>query len=103
MNSKSKHGKNSGKSFSASSKNKGSAPKDKKSLFNDDYEDDDDWGQDEEDEFDSDADLFNEAPKVKKQSGKRRNTGDDDFNFEDDLNGLGFLDDSYYDDEDDLY
>ncbi len=102
MNSKSKHGKNGGKGFSASSKDKSSAPKSNKRLFNDDYDDEDDWGQD-DDEFDADADLFNEAPKVKKQSGKRRTTGEDDFNFEDDLNGLGFLDDAYYDDEDDLY
>lgn len=102
MNSKSEHGKKGGKKTSASSKSKSAAPEDKKDLFDGAFEEDDNWGQFEEDEFGSDADLFDETPKVKKQSGKKKNT-DDDFDFEDDMGGLDFLDDSYYDDDDDLY
>ena len=100
MNSKFEKGKKGGKQSTASSK-KNAAPKDKEGIFDESF--DNDWEQYDADAFEDDAELFDDAPKIKKNPSRGKHTGDDDFDFEDDLPGLSFLDESYYDDDDDLY
>lgn len=102
MNSKSEQGKNGSKKSTAASKRKTTAPKSKTDLFDDSFEEDG-WEQSDADEFGFDASLSDEPQKIKKRSGNKKDNDDLDFNFEDDFRGLGFLDDSFYDDEDDLY